>query len=254
MPRRGIWIAAFAICASIGACFGQAGPGDRMSIDRLGDVQEGTYTASNGVSFTLTPYAAKYLLHFAGDPEVFVLYVDHASLGGRVLKFDSGETALAVSGWGAVTIYTDQAPGGLPAERTAGSGGAPSLPILSLAEMQKAAADETAHLAYARGLHIAFAADWAALAADIPLRMLTFDAMQNAARGLDRFAASAAARAVLAAKMDTVHMVIGGRPTITLHGKTLLVNFSPLRGFEGRASSHAIARALGQMFSIPTAG
>lgn len=254
MPRRGIGIALAAILASIGAVYGQTGLGDRMSIDRLGDLQDGTYTASNGTSFTLTPDAAKYLLRFSGDPEVFVLYVDHASLGGRVLKFDSGETALAVSGWGAVTIYTDQAPGGLPAERTGGSNGTPSLPVLSLAEMQKAAQDESAHLAYARGLHIAFVADWSALANDTPLRVLTFDAMQNAARGLDRFAASAAARAVLAAKMDTVHMVIGGRPTITLRGKTLLVNFAPSRGYEGRASSHAIARALGEMFAIPTAG
>jgi len=253
MPRRGILFAALAMLAMAGAVRGQSGLDDRMSIDRLGDIQPGTFTASNGATFTLTQDAAKYLLHFSGDPEVFVLYVDHASLGGRVLKYDSGETALAVSGWGAVTIYTDAQPGGLPAERT-GGGAAPSLLVLSLADMQKAAADETAHLAYARGLHIAFVADWDALAGDTTLRMLTFDAMQNAARGLDRFAANAAARAVIAARMDTVHMVIGGRPTLTLHGRTLLVNFAPLHGYEGRASSHAIARALGEMFSIPIAG
>src|SRR6185437_10058162 len=211
MPRRGILFAALAMLAMAGAVRGQSGLDDRMSIDRLGDIQPGTFTASNGATFTLTQDAAKYLLHFSGDPEVFVLYVDHASLGGRVLKYDSGETALAVSGWGAVTIYTDAQPGGLPAERT-GSGAAPSLLVLSLADMQKAA------------------------------------------RGLDRFAANAAARAVIAARMDTVHMVIGGRPTLTLHGRTLLVNFAPLHGYEGRASSHAIARALGEMFSIPIAG
>jgi len=253
MPRRGILFAFAAMLATIGMVRGQEGLGDRMSIDRLGDLQTGTYTASNGISFALNQYAAKYLLRFAGDPETFVLYVDHASLGGRVLKYDSGETALAVSGWGAVTIYTDAQPGGLPADRTGGST-SPSLSPLSLADMQKAAADESTHLAYTHSLRIAFVADWAALAADAGLRALTFDAMQNTARGLDRFAATAAARAILGAKMDTVHMVSGGSPTIALRGRTLLVTFAPVRGFEGRASSHGIARALGRLFDLPTAG
>jgi hypothetical protein len=250
---RGILIAFAALLASLGMVRGQEGLGDRMSIDRLGDIQTGTYTASNGANFTLTGYAAKYLLRFADDPETFVLYVDHASLGGRVLKFDSGETALAVSGWGAVTIYTDAQPGGLPAERTGGAG-SPGPQQLSLGDMQKAAEDESAHLAYAHGLHILFVADWAALAGDGALRALTFDAMQNVARGLDRFAANATGRAMLAARMDSVRMIAGGSPTINLRGRTLFVTFAPVRGFEGRASSHGIARALGQMFDLPTAG
>ena len=78
--------------------------------------------------------------------------------------------------------------------------------------------------------------------------------MQNTARGIDRFAASAAARAMLAARMNVVQMVAGGRPTIALRGRTLLVTFAPTRGFAGRASSHGIARALGQTFAMPTAG
>jgi len=253
MPRRGILFAFAALLATTGAVRGQEGLGDRMSIDRLGDIQTGTYTASSGTVFSLNAYAAKFLLRFAGDPEIFVLYVDHASLGGRVLKFDSGETALAVSGWGAVTIYTDAQPGGLPADRT-GNSPMPSLPQLSLSDVQKAAADEATHLTYTHGLHIAFVADWAALAADAGLRAVTFDAMQNVARGLDRFAANATARGILAARMDSVHMVSGGSPTIALRGKTLLVTFAPVRGFEGRASSHGIARALGRLFDLPIAG
>jgi hypothetical protein len=254
MPKYGILIALTAMLAMAGIVRAQEGLGQRMSVERIGDIDTGTYTASNGTGFVLGQYAEKYLLRFANDPETFVLYVDHASLGGRVLKFDSGETALAVSGWGAVTINTDQAPGGLPADRSPGSGQIAAPPVLSLAEMQKAAADEAAHLAYARSLHIAFLADWAALAGDAALRALTFDAMQNAARGIDRFAANTAARAAMAAHMDSVRMVAGGRPTIALHGKTLMVTFSPTRGYEGRASSHGIARALGQMLALPTAG
>ncbi len=257
MPRRGILFAAVAMLACFGAVRAQEGLGQRLSVERLGDIQTGTYSASNGLAFSIDRYTDRnldrYLMHFIGDAETYVLYVDHGSLGGRVLKYDSGFTVLQVSGWGALTLYTDAQPGGLPAERTANS--VPSAPrALSLAEMQTAAEDESEHLAYARGLHIAFVADWAALAADAALRALTFDAMQNAARGIDRFAANAAARAVLGAKMDSVQLVSGGRPTIALHGKTLLVTFVPAQGFGGRASSRGIARALGQLFSVPTAG
>ncbi|HXC56552.1 MAG TPA: DUF4908 domain-containing protein [Rhizomicrobium sp.] len=254
MPKHGILFACVAMLASVGVVRAQEGLGARMSIERLGDIQTGAYTASNGIGFTLAGYAEKYLLRFAGEPETYVLYVDHGSLGGRVLKFDSGGTALAVSGWGAVTIYTDAAPGGLPADRT-GNSDVPLLPPpLSLSAMQRAAEDAGEHLAYTRGLHIVFNADWAALAGDAAVRALTFDALQNTARGIDRFTANAAARLALLGKMDSVRMISGGRPSIALHGRTLSVTFSPTQGFAGRASSHGIARALGQLFAIPTAG
>lgn len=251
MPKRGILFAVFAMLAGIGAVGAQDEP--RLSIERLGDIQTGLYSTSTGVSFALDRFADKYLMHFDGEPEIFVLYVDHGSLGGRVLRYDSGGTALQVSGWGAVTIYTDAQPGGLPAERTANSS-APVLTPLSLSEMQAAAGDEGEHLAYSRGLHIVFNADWGALANDAGLRALTFDAMQNVARGIERFTANPAARMALFPKIDSVHLVTGGRPTIALNGKTLLVTFVASQGFAGRASSHGIARALGQLFAVPTAG
>jgi hypothetical protein len=250
-PRRGILFAFVAMLACAGAV--QAQDGMRLSLDRLGDIQTGAYAAGNGTVFTLSHYDDKYLLRFASEPEIYVLYPDHAALGGRVLKFDSGGTAIQVSGWGAVTIYTDAQPAGLPADHT-GSSPPPATASVSLAQMQTAASDEAEHLSYARGLHIAFVADWPALAADAALRALAFDAMQNAARGIDRFTANAAARLAVLAKMDSVHLTIGGRPTIALNGKTLTVTFVPAHGLAGRASSHGIARALGQLFSVPTAG
>lgn len=249
MPKRGILFAIFVLLAGIGTVAAEETP--RLTIERLGDLQTGTYTTTTGLSFSLDHYNDKYLMRFSGEPEIYVLYVDHGSLGGSVLKFDSGGVALQVSGWGAVTIYTDSNPNGLPAERTANST-PPTLASLSLAQMQAAATDEAEHLAYQRGLHIAFTADWGAIAADAALRALTFDAMQNAARGIDRFAASNAARGALRAKIDTVHLTTGGRATISLIGKTLQVTFVPAQGFAGRASSHGIARALGILFAIPT--
>ena len=251
MPKRGILFAAIATLAGIGAVAAQESP--RLAIERLGDIQTGLYSTSTGVTFSLDPYAGNYLLHIAGEREIFVLHVDHGSLGGRMLKFDSGGVAIQVSGWGAVTVYTDAQPGGLPAERTADSP-PPALAPLSLADMQKAAGDESEHLAYARGLHIAFDADWATLAGDATLRALTFDAMQNVTRGVERFTASLTARAAFSTRVNAVHLASGSRQTISLIGRTLNVTFVPAQGFAGRASSHANAHVLGQLFGIATEG
>ncbi len=253
MPRRGFIIAAIALFLSAGTGLGQEGPAARLQGDRLGDIQPGAYTASSGLTFTLNRYDDKFLMRFGGDTEIYVLYPDHGSMGGLVLKYDSGAVAMAVSGWGAVTVYTDPQPNGLPAERT-GDADPPTLSFVSLTAMQEAAVDEGTHLSYSRGLNINFNADWNALINDITLRKQTFDVMQNAARGIDRFATIPAGRAALSQRLDAVHIVIGGKPQIVLHNRTLLVTFSPSRGFAGRASSHGIARALGQMFSVPSAG
>ncbi len=253
MPRFGILIAFVAMLASIGAGQAQDSLSARLATDRLGDIQTGTFSAGDGVNFTLNRASQNYLLRFISEPEIYVLYVDHGSLGGRVLKYDSGGTALMVSGWGAMTIYTDAKPGGLPAERT-GDSMPPVLAPVSITAMQNAAGDEAEHLSYIYGLHLTFSADWTALAADPSLRALAFDALQNTARGIDRFAASAVARLAVTKKFDCVQMETGGRPTISLHGRTLFVTFVPSQGFIGRASSHGIARALGQLLSVPTAG
>jgi hypothetical protein len=251
MPKRGILLAAIAMLSGIGAVSAQEGP--RLAIERLGDIQTGLYSTSTGVTFSLDPYAGNYLLHIAGEREIFVLHVDHGALGGRLLKFDSGGVALQVSGWGAVTVYTDAQPGGLPAERTADST-APALPPLTLADMQKAAGDEVEHLSYTRDLHLTFDTDWPALAGDAALRALTFDAMQNVARGIERFTASQPARAAFATRINAVHLGSGSRQTISLIGRTLIVTFVPSQGFAGRASSHAIAHVLGELFGIATQG
>ena len=147
-------------------------------------------TAPGTSTFTLDAYGDKYLIRFAGDPEVYVLYADHAPLGGRALKYDSGAMVIRVAGWGGVTLYTDAAPGGVPAERT-GDSLPPSPGQISLFDMQNAAEDEAEHLAYSRRIHLTFTADWNALAGDTRMRALCFDAMENAARGIDRFVTNA---------------------------------------------------------------
>src|SRR5258708_1796253 len=104
MPRSGIAFVVVVMLLSIAATVrAQESLGLRMMMDRAGDIQPGAYSAGDTVHFGLARYAEKYLLHFDGDSEIYVLYASPGSLGGRTLKFDSGGTALAIAGWGGMT-------------------------------------------------------------------------------------------------------------------------------------------------------
>ena len=92
------------------------GMASRLAAERVGAVQGGIYSAGEDNNFTLEPYtSAKYLLRFSGHPETFVLNVERASLGAKLLKYDTGTTALRISVWGGLTLYTQDAPQGIPA-------------------------------------------------------------------------------------------------------------------------------------------
>jgi hypothetical protein len=250
-PFLAIAFCAAALVAFSGVPVGaQDSIAQRLSMDRLANLQPGNYLAGDHVKFTLDAVGGNFLLRFDGSPEVFVLYADHASLGGRVLKFDSGETAIQVAVWGGLTLYTDAQPGGLPAVRT-GDSVSPAPQSLGLSDIQNAAADEAQHLAYTRRLQLSFTADWSSLN-DGATRAYAFDTLENVARGLDRFAASPQGRDALARRVDTVAIALsGGRPTLSLNGRTLVVTFNPWQGFLGRASSRAIAHSLPVVLGAP---
>ena len=249
MVGRSVFVAGLASLALLCAApaLAQSDIIERLTLDRLAAIQPGLYVAGDRVKFQLGGAGHNFLLRFEGNPEIFVLYSDRTSLGSRELKYDSGETAIRVAGWGGVTLYTDSAPNGLPAVRLGDSAIAP-LPPVALDDIQSAAADEGQHLGYTRRLRISFTADWSVLEANPELRSPAFDAMENAARGIDRFTRSGANRDVMASRIETVALASGMRPTIKLQGKTLIVTFNPDRGYVGRASSRAIARALGSLF------
>jgi hypothetical protein len=226
---------------------------ESITLNRLADIQSGAYTAGDNVHFTLVAHNGNFLLRFDNDPEVYVLYSGRVSMGGRVLKYDCGDTALQVSGWGGITLYTDAKPNGLPAVRN-GDAQPIVLQPVSLTQMQSAAADEADSLAYTRRVNVTFTADWPSLANDTNARALALDSMENAARGLSRMAQSAPARAMLNQHITVVAMASGRTPTISLNSKTrtLTVTFNPGRSYEGRASSRAIAHALGGMLKSPS--
>jgi hypothetical protein len=242
---------------SLGWAQPDAGPGkppgmaSRLAAERVGAVQPGLYSAGDSGSFTLAPYgSAKYLLRFSGRAENFVLTMDRGSLGAKLLKYDTGTTALRVSVWGGLTLYTQDAPQGLPATYQGEAPAAGPLAI-SAGELQTAFGDEASHLTYVRNIALKFSADAAVLAADAEIRGRAFDALTNAAMGIERFlAAGAAARQTLAKRINAVKVAEGGKPTVAISGQTLLVSFVPSEGHEGHASSLAIQQELTKLLAV----
>ncbi len=235
---------ALLMCAS--ATQAQAAMFDRSP--RFGDISPGTYQAGDR-RFSLDRYQNAFLMRFAGQPEIFVLYANYGAMSSRVLQYDSGAIAIQVAGWGGMTLYTDDHPEGLPTSRV-GDSSAPVLPAISVQQMQSAADDETSHLGYVRGLKITFFTDQNAIPENA-VRALAFDTMENAARGIDRFTANPAARGSFGQRVSSVRIAIADKPYIKIDNRVLIVTFNPHTGYFGRASSNAISFALGKLFGIP---
>jgi hypothetical protein len=236
-----------------------AGPGmppgmaSRLAAQRVGAIQPGLYSAGDRDSFTLEPYGAnKYLLRFADNPENFVLTMERGSLGAKALKYDTGTTALRVSIWGGMTLYTQDAPQGLPTTFQ-NDAPAPAPLAISANELTTAFGDEASHLVYVENIALKFSADPAILSADAETRGRAFDALTNAATGIERFiAAQPSGRTALSRRINSVKVAEGGKPTIAITGQTLLVSFVPGEGYEGRASSLAIQMELSKLLAVQT--
>jgi len=233
-----------------------AGPGvppgmaSRLASERVGPIQSGIYNAGDGGSFSIQSYGPnRYLLRFAGHSETFVLTMERASLGAKVLKYDTGTTALRVSVWGGITLYTQNAPQGTPATLQGPTQAADELEI-SANELQAAINDESSHIGYVQNIALKFSADPAVLSSDPETRGRAFDALTNAAVGIERYlAATPLGRQMLAKRINSVKVAEGGKPTVTLVGQTLLVSFVPSEGHEGHASSLAIQQELSRLLA-----
>ena len=222
----------------------------RLRAERPSAVEPGLYSAGDKLTFALQPDGIHYLLRFSGTSETFVLSVERGSLGAKLMKYDTGATALRVSVWGGLTLYTRDAPQGIPATYQT-----PSQSIqprtVSAAELTTAFGDETGHITYAQNITLKFSADPTVVASDGGTRGRAFDALINAASGIERFLTDTpSARPILAKRINSVKLAEGGKPTIALSGQTLLVSFVPGDGHEGRASSLAIQQELGKLFAI----
>lgn len=255
MGKRGF---AKLLCAGlccVGLCSIVATPAiaevnDRLSQQHFGSISPGDFVAGDTVRFQLVRYRGEYIMRVAGDQETYVLYADYGSMGGRVLRYDSGAVAIQVAGWGAMTLYTDSKPDGLPAMRT-GDTQNWSPPAVTYNQLMGAAEDEAAHVAYVSGVRITFSADWSAYATDAYRRGILYDVMENAARGILRMATNTQARTAFAQRISSVRFQPSNKPTMQINGRTLIITFNPQQGFMGRASSRATAFALGKLLRTP---
>lgn len=222
----------------------------RLAADRPSAVQAGIYSAGDKLTFTLQPYGARYLLRFSGASETFVLSVERGSLGAKFMKYDTGTTALRVSVWGGMTIYTRDAPQGMPATYQGTAPAAPD-PMISAGELTTAFNDESSHMSYVQNIALKFSVDPAVVAADAETRGRAFDTLTNAATGIERYLAdNPSMRAMLGKRINSVKVAVGGKPTLTLSGQTLLVSFVPGEGHEGHASSLAVQQELGRLLAV----
>jgi hypothetical protein len=220
----------------------------KLESHRIGTIEPGTYQAGDDVIFTLAHWNDKFLLRFNGDPEVYVLYPAATTMGGRILKYDTSATAISVSGWGGITIYTDANPAGLPAVRADEHDPAIPTPIAaSFHDLQTAAKDESAHLDYVRAVKVAFVADWDRLAQRPGSWAQAFEAIENTGRGIEQFTADRRGHDAVTRHLQAVRLQDGMRPAIAIFGKTLLVTFDASKAYAGRPSSRAIQHALGHM-------
>lgn len=243
------WFLALALAVSaMSPSFAAESLSAKLESRRVGTIEPGTYQAGENVIFTLARWNDKYLLRFNGDPEIYVLYPSSTTMGGRLLKYDTTRTAISVSGWGGITVYTDARPAGLPAMRADAHD--PAFPMArptSFRDLQNAARDESAHLSYLRDIRVTFLADWDRLAQHPASWAQAFQAIENIGRGIDRFTANAKGREIVTRKLRAVRLQDGMRPAIAISGKTLLVTFDASKTYAGRPSSHAILHALGHM-------
>jgi hypothetical protein len=204
--------------------------------------KDGTYIANDKIGFTVDHQSGQVRLRFVDNDEVFYLTSEAAPMGGRVLKYDTGAVALQVTGFGAVTLYTPAAKGGLPVESVDVQTNVDPAPV-SAKDMKAFASKLAQDLSSRNDFAIGFAADWDKIASSDMLRGLMCDAMRNATYAIEEVAKSTK-RNVVADRLHIVRVLQGTRPGVTVQKGILAVTIAPQAGAGARPSSLAIARAL----------
>ena len=243
-----VCIFAVAVALFPNALPAQEPPPQRLTIPpSLAAPQDGIYATGDDPSFMIDHAQGQTRLRFVGSDEIFYLSSERSTLGGRVLKYDTGEKALAVSGWGGVTLYSQSAPSGTPAERVGEAVPIDPAPVLSH-QTKYFAAGLSQRLADRESLAIGFATRWDLLSHEDMARALATDAMRNATYAIEQLAKSRARRSALAAKLRVVRIVAGNAKSAMLQDDVLVVTFSPAGGPSARPSSLAILQALSSKF------
>ena len=206
---------------------------------------DGVYLAGDR-AFAISHLAGQVRLRFAGSDEVFYLTSEPASMGGRVLRYDSGESALQVAGWGGITLYTEDARMGLPVERSDETMIVDPKP-LAAKDFMPFVAKLAEGLASHDDLAVGFTADWDVLQKNDKERALACDAMRNAAAGIER-AVKLTKPGAIAEGLHIVKVAPAQRAGVTVKGGVLIVSYTLQGGPASRPSSRVISRALQAAF------
>jgi hypothetical protein len=207
---------------------------------------DGRYLIDDQVRFMIA-VDGQIKLRFIGSDEIFYLASEPAPLGGRVLKYDTGEVVLQVAGWGGLTLYTDANPGGIPAERADDEVDNFAPPAVASTDVRSFALKLTQELALAYPFGVGIAADWDAIAESDTARALAVDAMRNANYAV-RMLAEGPDREALSERFHLIRVTAGSEPEARMQDGVLLITYTPDRGASARPSSRAIARVLAQAF------
>jgi len=227
------------------AQFGTVTP-QRLMITPTGEQPEdGQYAAGDEAQFWIDHQDENVRLRFSDSDEIFYLTNEPSTLGGRVLKYDTGDVALAVSGWGGVTLYTDRTPNGIPAERM---GEAPNLDPRSVTarETQIFAAELSQDLETRERLNVGFAANWERISRGNHVRALAVDSMRNASYALTELSANRETKAAYAERIKVVRIVAGDGPEVEVENEVVTVSFDADGELSARPSSRAIIEAIRQ--------
>ncbi|MEY4879953.1 MAG: hypothetical protein RJB62_1422 [Pseudomonadota bacterium] len=205
--------------------------------------EDGHYAAGDEAQFWIDHQGGNVRLRFADSEEIFYLTVEPSTLGGRVLKYDTGDVALAVSGWGGVTLYTKRTPNGIPAERM---GNAPNLeprPVTAR-ETQHFAATLSQNLETEERLNVGFAANWERISRGNRVRSLAIDAMRNASYALSELSENRDTKAAYADRIKVVRIVAAEAAAVEVENEVVTVSFDADGEASDRPSSRAIVDAI----------
>jgi hypothetical protein len=207
----------------------------------------GRYMADDQLRFMIDLKDDQIRLRFIDNDEVFYLTSEPAPLGGRVLKYDTGEVALQVAGWGGLTLYTENDPGGIPAERADDEADNFEPKQVAAKDVKGFALKLAQDLAVAHDFGVGFAADWEELAQGDGVRALAVDAMRNAAYALGTLASSPE-RDAISNRFHMVRVTPAAEPGARMDDGVLIVSYAPEGGPSARPSSRAIGRVLAEAF------
>jgi hypothetical protein len=208
---------------------------------------DGRYLADDQLRFMIDVENDQIRLRFLDSDEIFYLMSEPAPIGGRVLKYDTGEVAFQVAQWGGLTLYTEDERGGVPAERADDETDNFQPSPVAAKDVRAFALKPAQGLEQTHDFGVGFAADWDELAQGDGVRALAVDAMRNAAYALDRLA-QGPEREAIAERFHLVRVAAAAEPGAKMQDGVLVISYTPEGGPSARPSSRAISRVLAEAF------